>query len=168
MRKQDTSPFSDQFPLIITVALLLSSYIPSSIIIPQNIRPLLALASTFFWLTHRPDLFGLLAVSIISIIADTITSSPFGSNLLMFFALYTLVNRFEKFFYNKTFLTYWYGFILISFAAIFLKWLILSIYYAQMLPLTPVFFTYLTTIFTYPLVSIFNAIIQTYMRQADE
>ncbi len=169
MKTKNKIYFDAKFlPFIITAFLLLILYIPTSIFMPQNIRPLLALASAFFWLTHRPDLFGLYCTIVIGIIADTISSNPFGSNILMFVSLYALVDKFEKFFYNKSFLIYWYGFIAFSFVAILLKWLVLSCYYAQFLPLLPTFFMYLTTAFMYPIVSIINAIAQSYMRDADE
>lgn len=162
------SSFSKLLPILSTLLLLLFSYTPFSFVFSNSIKPLLALICVFFWLTHRPDIFNIISVLIVALVSDVISSAPFGSNILMFWVLYALTNKFQKFFYAKPFVIYWYGFMAFSLAAILTKWFVLSIYYGQFLPLVPTFFMYLTTIVFYPFISILNAVIQGYVRFEDE
>ncbi|MFI3241095.1 MAG: hypothetical protein R3Y43_00845 [Alphaproteobacteria bacterium] len=162
------SSFSIYFPLISTIFLLFLFYLPFSFGISNSIKPCLVLASVFFWLTHRPDVFGIFSIIIVAIFADTLSGNPLGANLLMLSFIYLLINKFEAFFYNKPFMVYWYFFMMFAGAAFLLKWFVLSVYYTQFLPITSVLFMYLTTIICYPFVSIFNAFVQTYVRFDDE
>jgi len=135
-------------------------YMPLGFFSLNGIRPVLALGCVYFWLQHRPDVFNLWSVFAVGLIDDILSSSPLGVNIFEMLMMYVLVNATTKFFNAKPFVVLWYGFVLLSFVVILTKWLLVSVYYSQFLPLSMLFFSYVITIATYPLLSLILAFVQ--------
>lgn len=155
-------------PLLTSILLVLISYIPMDFSLVNNIRPAIGMICVYFWMIHRPDLFNLLSVYILGLFDDIISSVPMGSNIFALLVLYLLVNNLQRFFNGKPFIITWYGFATLSLATFFLKWLIVSIYYGQFLPVSIAFFSYLVTIAFYPFISLINAFVQNTLIRDEE
>ena len=163
-----TSLFQRLLPFMSSVLLLLMSYIPLDFSVFNNIRPSIGLICVYFWMLHRPDLFNLWSVYFLGVIDDIISSAPFGSNIFAMLLLYVLITNTSRFFNAKPFVVTWYGFAVLSLVAMLGRWLVVSIYYSQFLPLLMMLFSYMVTIAAYPLLSLLLAFIQNHMIQDEE
>ena len=87
--------------------------------------------------------------------------------MFAYLLMYVLVYNTQKFFYAKPFIVVWYGFMALSLAAIMVKWLVVSIFYSQFLPLSMVVFSFLISAALYPLLSVVLAFVQNRFIQDD-
>ena len=163
-----TTLFQRILPLATSVLLLMISYIPLDFSLFNNIRPAIGIICVYFWVIHRPDLFNLWSVYFLGLLDDIISASPFGSNILALLVLYVLINNSSRFINAKPFIVTWYWFALLSLVTILARWLVVSVYYCQFLPLTILSFSYLVTAAAYPLVSLLLAYIQNRWIQDEE
>lgn len=163
-----TSLFQRILPLATSVLLLMISYIPLDFSLFNNIRPVIGIICVYFWVIHRPDLFNLWSVYFLGLLDDIISASPFGSNILALLVLYVLINNSSRFINAKPFIVTWYWFALLSLLTMLARWLVVSVYYSQFLPLTILSFSYLVTAAAYPLVSLLLAYIQNRWIQDEE
>ncbi len=163
-----TSLFQRILPLATSVLLLMISYIPLDFSLFNNIRPAIGIICVYFWVIYRPDLFNLWSVYFLGLLDDIISASPFGSNILALLVLYVLINNSSRFINAKPFIVTWYWFALLSLLTMLARWLVVSVYYSQFLPLTILSFSYLVTAAAYPLVSLLLAYIQNRWIQDEE
>ena len=147
-------------PLLTSVLLIFISYIPLELPFSSNVRPAVALICAFFWLLTRPDVFNLLSVYLLGLTEDIISSAPFGSNVFALLIMYVLVTNLAKYFNAKPFIIIWSGFALLAFVSFFSRWLMVSVYYSQFLPVFSVFFSFLSTVAFYPILSLINVFVQ--------
>lgn len=150
-------------PLLSSLLILLAFYIPSDFWLSSNIRPEVTVICVYYWLLNRPDVFNVGSVYILGIVEDVVSSAPVGSTTLMLLLLYILVSNLSKYFSSKPFSVTWYGFALLTLLVMFVKWLVVSIYYSQFLPISILMFSVLVTIAFYPFISLINAFIQNNM-----
>ncbi len=160
--------FQRLLPLLSSLLLVFMAYVPFEFSRFNNIRPAVGMICVYFWLIHRSDIFNLLSVYLVGLTDDVISSIPFGSNIFTLLVLYLLVSNLSRFFNGKPFVVTWYGFALLSFICFFVKWLIVSVYYSQFLPLGVAAFSYLATIAAYPVLSLVLAFVQNKLMQEDE
>ena len=163
-----TSLFQRLLPFLSSLILVLLSYVPLDFSLLNNIRPAVGLVCVYFWVLHRPDLFNLWSVWFLGVIDDIISASPFGSNIMAMLLLYILLNNTSRYFNAKPFVVTWYGFAALSLVTMLARWLVVSVYYSQFLPLTVMMFSYLVTITAYPLLSLLLAFIQNNLIQDEE
>lgn len=155
-------------PLLFSVFLVLLSYVPLDFALFNNIRPAAGMVCVYYWMIHRPDIFNLISVYLLGMIEDIISAVPMGTNIFTLLVMYILLNNLGRFFYGKPFVITWYGFAALSFVSFFSKWLMVSIYYGQFLPGPAAFFSFLVTIAAYPVLSLMNAFVQSYLVQDEE
>ena len=163
-----TSLFQRILPLASSILLLMISYIPLDFSLFNNIRPAIGIICVYFWVNHRPDLFNLWSAYFLGLLDDIISAAPFGSNILALLVLYVLITNTSRFINAKPFIVTWYWFALLSLVTMLARWLVVSVYYSQFLPLTILGFSYLVTAAAYPLVSLLLAYIQNRWIQEEE
>lgn len=163
-----TSLFQRILPFLSSLVLLLLSYVPLDFSLLNNIRPSVGIVCVYFWMLHRPDLFNLWSVYFLGMIDDIISASPFGSNIMAMLLMYILLNNTSRFFNAKPFIVTWYGFAALALVTMLSRWLVVSVYYGQFLPLTIMMFSYLVTVASYPLLSLLLAYIQNHLIQDEE
>lgn len=164
-----TSLFQRFLPQISSLLLLFLSYIPADFGLLSNIRPAMGMICAYFWMLHRSDLFNLWSVYLLGVVDDIVTSAPLGSNVFSLLVLYVLINNMSRFFNAKPFAVTWYGFMLLALLSMFARWLLVSVYYKQFLPVDLAFFSYLVTVAAYPLISLLLAYIQnTWIQDGEE
>lgn len=147
-------------PLMVSVFLVLLSYIPLDFEAANNMRPAAGLICVFFWMIHRPDVFNLMSVYLLGLVEDVISSAPFGSHIFALLVMYLLVSNMAAFLNGKPFVVTWYGFALLALVTMLCRWLLVSVYYSQFLPLSLLMFNILFTIAFYPVLSLINAFVQ--------
>lgn len=157
--------FQGLSPMFFSLFLILMSYVPLNFILSSNIRPAVGMVCVYYWIIHRPDIFNLFSVFILGLVEDIISAVPMGTNIFSLLVLYVLLLNLGRFFNGKPFIVTWYGFAILSLLTLFAKWLIVSIYYGQFLPLVLVFFSYCFSVAAYPLLSLLNAFVQNYLIQ---
>ena len=64
--------FQKSLPIMTSVVLLLLAYLPLKIDFFYNVRPDFGLMCIYFWMLHRPDLFGIGSIIIMSIVVSVI------------------------------------------------------------------------------------------------
>ena len=146
---------------------MLLSYIPINVSIFNNIRPDLGLACIYFWMLHRPDLFGVTEIVFLGVINGAISSALPGAGLLAYLVMYVLVYNTQKFFNAKSFVVIWYGFMALALSTLLIKWMVVSVYYSQFLPVSMLMFSYFIGVALYPLMSIVLAFVQNKFIQDD-
>ena len=152
--------FQKSLPLLSSVFFLLISYFPSNFTFFGSVKSDFGLICIYFWMLHRPDLFNLFSAATLGIIDISISSGVPGACLLAYLVMFVLVYNMQKYFNAKSFVVIWCGFMVLSFAAMFVKWLVVSVYYSQFLPLTMLTFSYFIMVAMYPLISFVLAFLQ--------
>ncbi len=160
--------FCRSLPLLMSVVLVLFSFMPLKSEIAGNARPAVGLMCVYFWLIYRPDLFNLLSVFLLGMAADTVSAAPFGSGLAAMLVMYLLVTNLVKYLNGKVFVVLWIGAAALLPVCLLTRWLVLSIYYQQFLPLSLLFFTYLTSLAFYPVIGGLNALVLNNFLQDDQ
>lgn len=159
--------FQRLLPFMTSVLFMLLSYIPINVSIFNNIRPDLGLACIYFWMLHRPDLFGVTEIVFLGVINGAISSVLPGAELLAYLVMYVLVYNTQKFFNAKSFVVIWYGFMALALSTLLTKWMVVSVYYSQFLPISMLMFSYFIGVALYPLMSIVLAFVQNKFIQDD-
>lgn len=150
-------------PFFSSLLLIFCTYIPSSVSVSQIIRPDIGMICVFYWILHRPDLFNLFTVFFLGFVSDILSSAPLGADIVAYLTLYVIITNISSFFINKPFLAFWYGFGFLLVLAELVKWLIVSIFYTEFLPIGRLLFTILFTIAWYPVVSFLNDAVRRYL-----
>ena len=104
---------------------------------------------------------------LLGVFADLQSTGPLGLNLFMFLVMYLLVINLSKYIPEKTFELMWLGLSLLLFAVLFSGWFLLSVYYAQFLPIKGLVFSYFISLAVYPVVGGINALIVNNCLQED-
>ncbi len=159
--------FQRSLPLLSSVFFLLLSYFPVNFAFWSGVKSDLGLICIYFWILHRSDLFNLLSTVVLGIIDMSISSVVPGACLLAYLVMYILIYNTQKYFNAKSFVVVWCGFMALSLVAMLVKWLVVSVYYSQFLPLTMLTFSYFIMVAMYPLISLILAFIQNHFIQDD-
>ena len=159
--------FQKSLPIIMSVVLLLLAYLPLNIDFFYNVRPDFGLMCIYFWMLHRPDLFGIGAIVVMSVVASVVSSSVLGSAFVVYLVMYVLIYNMQKLFNAKSFVVIWYGYMALSLVAMFVKWIVVSIYYNEFLPISMLMLGYFMGIIWYPMISIVLAFVQNKFIQGD-
>ena len=147
-------------PFLTSVVWILFSYVPLNFSSANILRPDVGLICVFFWSLHRSDIFNLFSVYFLGLVTDIITSAPLGSNIFSFLIMYLLVSNLAAYFNAKPFVVTWCGFALFCAFTLLGRWLLVSVYYSQFLPLSFLMFSLFFTIAIYPVVGLVNAYVQ--------
>ena len=159
--------FQKSLPIITSITFLLLAYVPLNFDIFYNIRPDFGMMCIYFWMLHRPDLFGIGTIVLMGVVNALISSSVIGSSFIAYLVMYVLIYNTQKLFNAKSFVVVWYGFMALCLIATFVKWIVVSIYYNEFLPFSMLMFGYFIAIVLYPLVSIVLAFVQNKFIQDD-
>ncbi len=109
----------------------------------------------YFWLRIRPDIFNIFSAFILGIIADILSSSILGINILSFLILYLVSSYILSYFNIKKFTYSWLLFLLALLITIIFKSTLLSLTYKTLIPLHLVIYEFLLTFALYPIIGRF-------------
>ena len=155
-------------PLLVSTVLVLFSFLPLKSEIADNARPAVGLKCAYFWLVYRPDLFNLPVVFVLGMIADAASAVPFGAGLTAMLVMYLLVTNLIRYLNGRIFIVLWIGIAALLPVCLLTEWMLLSFYHERALPLSLLFFSYLTSLACYPLVGGLNALVLNRFLQDDE
>jgi len=141
-------------PFVLTVLLIVMGAIPTRIPEFAYIAPMLPLMAVYHWSIYRPDLMPAWAVFIAGLIQDALVGTPFGVSSLVFLAVHMAVLSQQVFFTGKSFAVVWIGFAMVSAAAFIMIWALVSGFFGQSTGLMGMFFQYLVTLGTFPVLTL--------------
>ena len=152
--------FQKSLPIMTSVVLLLLAYLPLKIDFFYNVRPDFGLMCIYFWMLHRPDLFGIGSIIIMSIVVSVISSSVMGASFIVYLVMYILIYNTQKLLNAKSFVAVWYGFMALSLISMLVKWIVVSIYYNEFLPMSMLMLGYFMGVVLYPMIFMILAFVQ--------
>jgi rod shape-determining protein MreD len=147
-------------PLLVSLCLVMVSVLPLRLPEVSHIVPALALMAVYYWGLHRADLLPALAIFVIGILQDILSGGPPGMNAMIFLAVFGVCVSQRRFFYGKSFLVVWWGFMVVAAGALVLEWAISAVFAGSMISPRPAYYKYLMTIAIYPIVAWFFARMQ--------
>ncbi|MFB0952511.1 MAG: rod shape-determining protein MreD [Rhodospirillales bacterium] len=148
---RDLTPFALTFMLIVINAI--PFHIPSF----AQVTPLLPLIGIYFWAVYRPDLMPAATVFLIGILHDFVSGLPVGVSAFIFLVVLGATLAQRSFFFGKSFVIVWFGFMMVAGGALALEWFLLSIFAGDLVQarsaiyqfgLTAAIFPFLAWLFT--------------------
>ena len=112
--------------------------------------PALAPMAVYYWSLHRADLMPATAVFAIGLLLDVLSGAPMGLNTVVLLAIFGVCVTQRRFFYGKSFLVVWFGFISINAVALVLSWLLVLMVTETIISPRPAVFEYFATVMFYP------------------
>ncbi len=140
-------------PPISVILIDLLFYIPRSSDFWNFTRLVPFYTGVYFWLSQRPDAFNGITAFILGTVADVISATPLGINILTFLFLYYWGTRLSTYFNVKKFSYAWLLFALTIFITIAFKFLITSTFHRSFVPLNQTLLELLLTITIYPILT---------------
>ncbi len=152
-------------PFGLTLIMVIVSMVPTHVPEYARVVPLLSLMAIYHWAVFRPELLPAFAVFVIGLLQDILSGTPVGVHALVFLIVYGLILSQRRFLAGKSFAVVWLGFSLVASGAAVLSWILVSAYNVVLVDPRPVFFQYLMTLGTFPLLGWFllrwqNAILE--------
>jgi rod shape-determining protein MreD len=137
-------------PVLVTLCLVVLSVTPLRLPEISIVAPPLVLMSVYYWSLHRTDLFPAIGVFGIGLLHDILSGAPMGLNAFILLGVFGICVSQRRFFYGKSFLVVWWGFMLIAGGALAAEWSLMSIVRETVLSPQPVYIKFLMTIALYP------------------
>lgn len=137
-------------PAALTTIMVLLAAVPLRIPGSAQLMPVFALICIYYWDTFIPGLLPLVFLFALGLLEDTLTGLPLGVSSFVNIVFSLMLMRERRNFGKTMFGTLWLGFVSLSFLAIALQWLIMSIYLGRMLPLSGHLLQWVATCFAYP------------------
>jgi rod shape-determining protein MreD len=140
-------------PFMTLLAAGLLDVLPLPSTSPQSLAPLTSVTVVFFWAIHRPELMtpGLAVVA--GLLVDALAGLPLGLTALTLLVTRTIAAAPEAALRDRPALLLWGAFLLVATAALGLRWLVASAFWAHLFALRPVLFELALTVAVYPLVA---------------
>jgi len=140
-------------PFVISVLLVVLNVLPIPAPGINTITPIFALMSLYHWAIYRPNLMPFSAVFAIGLFQDLLGGAPVGLFTLVFLTIYGVAVTQRRFIAGKSFLIYWFGFVMLALAAAVESWVLGSAWYFAVLDLRPVVFQFLVSVGIFPILA---------------
>lgn len=120
---------------------------------PRTLAPFLSLVTLFVWTLRRPDRVGPAMAFAAGLLLDLGGGLPPGATALPFMLVQTVVASPRALLQDRSPLALWGMFLAVATAACLLRWLLLSLWWGQLVPLRPALFELALTVAVYPLLA---------------
>ena len=137
-------------PFILSLVLVILSVIPTHIPGYMAVAPVLPLVSIYHWAIYRPNLLPVFTVFILGLMQDFLMGTPVGLYVLVFLTVYGIVLSQRRFFAEKSFIFYWFGFGVISLLASIESYLLGSVWNVVFLDLNAAIYQYIILLGMFP------------------
>lgn len=124
-------------PVTATFALVLIAVVPLGIPYFAPVTPLFTVMAVYYWTIYRPDLLPSYAVFAAGLMQDVLSGEPVGLMALVLLLVHGVCLSQRRVLAGKSFLVGWFGFSLVAAGAAFVSWLLVSIYYTQLVDPLP-------------------------------
>lgn len=143
----------DLTPFALTFVLVVAGAIPVHIPGFAQVAPLLAMIGIYFWAVYRPDLMPSAAVFLIGLLHDFLSGLPVGISAMIFLLVQGAALAQRSFFFGKSFVIVWIGFILVAAGALLLEWLVLSMIAGEVIQARTAFYQFGLTVAVFPVLA---------------
>lgn len=140
-------------PFMSALFLLILGTLPLRLPYLGPITPDFAIMAAFYWAVHRPSSMPAPAIFILGLISDMLGGSPFGVGVLVLLVAYWVTCSQRRLFVGRPFWVVWWGFSMVSAAAVLLTWIVVCLLWVQFVDPAPALFSYLLGVGLYPAVS---------------
>lgn len=137
-------------PFGLTVILVVLGAVPLHIEGYARVAPMLPLMAIYHWAIFRPDVIPAYAVFTIGLLQDSLTGMPIGVNALVYLVAYGIVLSQRGFFFGKSFIVLWMGFVFVAIGASLASWILVSGFHASLAEPKAVVFQNLLSIGMFP------------------
>lgn len=138
-------------PFLLALTLVIVNLIPLHLTGYAAISPDLALMAVYYWALHRPSLMPAIAVFIIGLFQDFLSGGPIGLSAGTLILVFAVAVSQARFFYGKSFLVVWWGFMMVSVGVATIQWIAVSIFFGTLISPDPAFFECVMNIAGYPI-----------------
>ena len=138
-------------PFLLALTLVIVNLIPLHLTDYAAISPDLALMAVYYWALHRPSLMPAIAVFIIGLFQDFLSGGPIGLSAGTLILVFAVAVSQARFFYGKSFLVVWWGFMMVSVGVATIQWIVVSIFFGTLISPDPAFFECVMNIAGYPI-----------------
>jgi len=138
-------------PFLLTLALVIINLIPLHLPGYAAISPNIVLMAVYYWALHRPSLMPAIAVFIIGLFQDFLSGGPIGLSAGTLILVFAIAVSQARFFYGKSFLVVWWGFMMVSVGVAIIQWIVASFFFGTFISPDPAFFECVMNIAGYPL-----------------
>ena len=138
-------------PFLLALTLVIVNLIPLHLTGYAAISPDLALMAVYYWALHRPSLMPAIAVFIIGLFQDFLSGGPIGLSAGTLILVFAVAVSQARFFYGKSFLVVWWGFMMVSVGVAIIQWIAVSIFFGTLISPEPAFFECVMNIAGYPI-----------------
>ncbi len=143
----------DLTPFALTFVLLVVGAIPFHIPGFAQVAPLLPMIGIYFWAVYRPDLMPSAAVFLIGILHDFLSGLPVGISALIFLMVQGAALAQRSFFFGKSFVIVWIGFVFVAAGALAGEWILLSIIAGEFIHARTALYQFGLTVAIFPVLS---------------
>ena len=137
-------------PFLVTVVLGVLNFLPAQLPGYAEVSPNLALMAVYYWALHRPNLLPATAVFVIGLLQDFLSGGTVGFNATILVLVFMVAFSQRRFFYGKSFLVVWWGFMMVSLGVAVVGWLLSCVLFATLLDPGPAMFEGLMNAAAYP------------------
>ena len=138
-------------PFVVVLIFILFGLSPTKVSGLVEVLPIYSIIGAYYWSVYKPDLFSYGSGFSLGLIEDILFGLALGSSSLTILAFQWVIFNQQKLFSDDSFKNTWLAFSLICFAALILKWVIISILSeTSFSSLIDLLFTYILTLAFYP------------------
>lgn len=119
----------------------------------ESVASFTTLGVVYFWSLYRPELFSITATFATGLIHDALAGLPIGVTSLVLLLVRNLLVTQQRFFLARSFPVIWACFMLLAPVALLCRWLLVSLWWGTLFPLSPIAVELLLTLALYPLIS---------------
>jgi rod shape-determining protein MreD len=112
--------------------------VPFSLAQVAGLRPPFLLMAVFYLTIFRPGLLRVPVVFMMGVLMDSALGWPLGVSALLLVLVQWVTLSQRRFFMGQSFLTVWWGYVLVSALAAAAQWVLFSLFSLSMMPLAPV------------------------------
>ena len=138
-------------PFLVSLALVMLNLMPLHLPGYAAISPNFALMAIYYWALHRPSLLPSGAVFVIGLLQDILSGGPVGKNATILIIVYIIAVSQARFFYGKSFLVVWWGFLIVSLGVAAMEWFVATVFAASLLALEPALYECAMNVAAYPI-----------------
>jgi len=138
-------------PFLVSLALVMLNLMPLHLPGYAAISPNFALMAIYYWALHRPSLLPSSAVFVIGLLQDILSGGPVGKNATILIIVYIIAVSQARFFYGKSFLVVWWGFLIVSLGVAAMEWFVATVFAASLLALEPALYECAMNVAAYPI-----------------
>jgi rod shape-determining protein MreD len=149
-----------RIPLLITFMLMFIFFVPINSLEVNLFRPAVGFICVYYWTLKRSYIFSYFSAFCVGFLVDVYSSTPFGVNILTMMLLVAATEIVTRYFSAISFGASWVLFGVIGLPVILIKWLLMMVYFRQIIVFREILIGFSSTVMFYPLIAYINAWVQ--------